>query len=171
MLSRELLRDLFGHMEWADAAVQAAIPPDVAVEDRLKVLVTHIHTVQYAFLTIWRSGDLNELFETAGAQTEWPQLMAWGRAYYPQARAFLDDVSETRLGDVVEMPWAAQVADFLGRPPGRTTMAETMLQVTSHTTYHRGQVNARLRELGVTPPSVDYIAWLWAGRPGPAWPA
>jgi uncharacterized damage-inducible protein DinB len=39
-----------------------------------------------------------------------------------------------------------------------------------HTVYHRGQVNARVRALGGEPPLVDYIAWLWLGRPAPEWP-
>jgi uncharacterized damage-inducible protein DinB len=51
------------------------------------------------------------------------------------------------------------------------TLAETMLQVASHSTYHRGQVNARLRELAGEPPLVDYIAWIWFGRPAPEWNA
>jgi uncharacterized damage-inducible protein DinB len=40
-----------------------------------------------------------------------------------------------------------------------------------HSTYHRGQVNARLRELGIEPPLTDYIAWIWFGRPEAEWPA
>jgi len=41
--------------------------------------------------------------------------------------------------------------------------------VALHSLYHRGQVNARLREVGGTPPLVDYIAWLWFGRPAAEW--
>ena len=51
-----------------------------------------------------------------------------------------------------------------------TTVGETTLQVPMHTVYHRGQVNARVRALGGEPPLVDYIAWLWLGRPAPEWP-
>ncbi len=40
-----------------------------------------------------------------------------------------------------------------------------------HSTHHRGQVAARLRELGGEPPLVDFIAWLWWKRPEPEWPA
>jgi uncharacterized damage-inducible protein DinB len=53
----------------------------------------------------------------------------------------------------------------------RPTLAETILQVSSHSTYHRGQVNARLREVGGEPPLVDYIAWFWFGGPEPEWTA
>jgi uncharacterized damage-inducible protein DinB len=44
-----------------------------------------------------------------------------------------------------------------------------MFQVTSHSTHHRGQVNARLRALGGEPPLVDYIAWVWFGKPAADW--
>lgn len=36
-------------------------------------------------------------------------------------------------------------------------------------TYHRGQVNTWLRELGLEPPLVDFIAWVWFGKPAPDW--
>jgi len=48
-------------------------------------------------------------------------------------------------------------------------LAKTAFQVTGHSTCHRGQVNTRLRELGAYPPLVDYIAWLWLGRPAADW--
>jgi uncharacterized damage-inducible protein DinB len=52
-----------------------------------------------------------------------------------------------------------------------TTLGETMLQIASHSTHHRAQNNSQLRELGAKPPLVDYIAWLWSGRPDAEWPA
>lgn len=48
-------------------------------------------------------------------------------------------------------------------------LGETMIQVAMHSQYHRGQINTRLRELGAEPPLVDYIAWIWFGRPDAAW--
>lgn len=32
------------------------------------------------------------------------------------------------------------------------TLGEALMPVDSHSTHHRGQVNARIRELGVEPP-------------------
>lgn len=156
-------------MEWADARVWAAVPHSEPADDRLQRWLTHIHTVQHAFLAIWRGGDLNEVFISANSLATLPDVAAWGRSYYPQAYAFLDAADEARLAQAIAMPWAAQVTEMLGRPPGETTIGETLLQVTSHSTYHRGQVNARLRELNATPPLVDYIAWLWTGRPDAEW--
>ncbi|MGH9902557.1 MAG: DinB family protein, partial [Pyrinomonadaceae bacterium] len=62
------------------------------------------------------------------------------------------------------------VGERIGRAPATTTAGETALQVVLHGTYHRGQVNARLKEVGGVPPLVDYIAWLWLGRPAAEWP-
>ena len=44
-----------------------------------------------------------------------------------------------------------------------------MIQVTIHSTHHRGQFNARLRQVGGEPPLVDYIAWVCFGRPPAEW--
>lgn len=171
MPSRELLRDLLRHMEWADARVWAAVPLDEPADSRLHRLLLHIHTVQFAFLTIWRGGDLNDVFTRVNALSRLADVVSWARTYYPQAYTFLDATDDQRLTLPVEMPWAAQVTNMLGRVPGVTTMAETVVQVTSHSTYHRGQVNLCLRDLGAEPPLVDYIAWLWNGRPDAEWKA
>lgn len=66
-------------------------------------------------------------------------------------------------------PGLTRYEEQMGRRFDTPTLAETMLQVASHSTYHRGQVNARLRELGGEPPLVNYIAWIWFGRPEPEW--
>ena len=58
-----------------------------------------------------------------------------------------------------------------GREISATSQGETMLQVVSHGTHHRGQISTRLRELGVEPPLVDFIAWCWFGKPEADWPA
>jgi uncharacterized damage-inducible protein DinB len=51
------------------------------------------------------------------------------------------------------------------------TLGESAWQVFSHTTYHRGQVATRVREIGGEPPTIDYLMWVWSGRPAPSWAA
>jgi hypothetical protein len=60
-------------------------------------------------------------------------------------------------------------AEQLSRPLQAPTLTDTPVQLPSHSTYHCGQVNARLRELGGDPPLVNYIAWVWFGPPEPIW--
>jgi uncharacterized damage-inducible protein DinB len=163
------LRELFRHMEWADATVwRAALAhPPASSDMRLRDLLLHVHNVQRAFLRIWTKQPL-----------EWPKpenfpniaaVQVWAQPTYGEARAFLETLDAASLARPVVLPWAAQLAQSVGREPQHPTLAETIFQVTSHSTYHRGQINARLREVGGEPPLVDFIAWVWFGKPDPAW--
>ena len=69
----------------------------------------------------------------------------------------------------MKLPWADIVERELGRQPESISVSETMLQIPMHSQYHRGQINARLRAVGGEPPRVDYIVWIWLGRPQADW--
>jgi uncharacterized damage-inducible protein DinB len=169
MFTRALLIDLLRHMEWADAKVWAAVPEASPPDPRLAELLVHIHVVQRAFFMVWTGGDVSTAFRSAADFPSLAELRDWAQAYYQPAHSFVNGLADWQLDAVVAMPWAAQVQEQLGRPPGSTSIGETCVQVASHSTYHRGQVNVRLRELGAEPPLVDYIAWLWFGRPAAEW--
>lgn len=166
----DALVELYRHMEWADAAVwKAVLASDAGRADaEVQRLFHHLHVVQRAFLRAWRGEPRAAPYPTF---EEAEPLMQWGRSYYPEAFAYLGAVADARLADPMPLPWANAMARQLGHAPAATTLGETMLQVTLHSLYHRGQINARLRQAGGEPPLVDYIAWLWSGRPAPAWPA
>ena len=163
------LIDLYGHMEWADAAVWAAVlaSRNGREDAKLRAYLHHLHVVQRAFLRAWRGEPTDKPFPTFD---DAPSLMLWGRGYYGEAFAHLDALSDEKLSEPMPLAWAAMVERAMGRPPETTTVGDTVLQVALHSLYHRGQVNARLREVGGEPPPVDYIAWVWLGRPAPAWP-
>ncbi|HEV3470083.1 MAG TPA: DinB family protein [Pyrinomonadaceae bacterium] len=168
-MNADALKDLYRHMEWADASVWTAVlaSDEARADAKLREYLLHLHVVQRAFLRTWR-GDPREVpypeFDDAAS------LMRWGRTYYAEAHAHLGGLGDEQLAGQMPVAWASMVERRLGRPPETTTVAETVLQVALHTTYHRGQVNARLRQLGGEPPLTDYIAWVWLGRPAPAWP-
>jgi len=165
----ESLAELYRHMEWADASVWTSVlASEVAGRDaRLRECLYHIHMVQRAFLRVWR-GEPRE--------TEYPtfddarSLMQWGRSYYGEALAHVGALGEEELANPMPVPWASMVLKRTGREPETTTLGETALQVALHTQYHRGQANSRLREAGGEPPLVDYIVWVWLGRPPADWP-
>lgn len=161
-------RELYDHMEWADARVWQAVlacpaaEGDAVLRDRLR----HIHTVQHAFLSIWR-GEAPDFRDSFGSLRDVAQ---WGREYYAGVRAYLPMVENAALDRIVIMPWAEMLSEVFGRKPDPTTLRDTMLQIPMHSIYHRGQVNMRLRELGGEPPLVDFIAWIWGGKPAAEWP-
>ena len=161
--------DLYRHMEWADATVWSAVLAcEPAQSDaRLRGLLYHSHLVQHAFLRTWRGQPRDLPFPSF---EELAGLMRWAQTYHDEVVGQFDTFTPAALGQPMPLAWADLVEPMIGRPPAVTTLAETVLQVPLHTHYHRGQVNVRLRELGSTPPLVDYIAWLWFGRPRAAWP-
>jgi uncharacterized damage-inducible protein DinB len=165
-----MLRDLFQHMEWADALVWQSVlaVPDLATDSVLRERLFHIHLVQRGFLLLWRE----PLSELPGPPTflDAAALASWGRQYHQEVAAYMGAVDQTALDESVSIPWADHIAARFGRPAAATTLAQTMLQVTSHSTHHRGQVNTRLREVGGDPPLTDFIVWIWLGKPTANWP-
>ncbi|HSP14415.1 MAG TPA: DinB family protein [Thermoanaerobaculia bacterium] len=153
------IRDLLAHMQWADATIWAAVrrldSGDPDLRDRLR----HLHATQRAFLQVWRSEPV---------RLEPPEdLQQWAQSYYAELAPFLSSVDADALDRVMNMPWADRYSKH--EKAHATTLAETLIQIASHSTYHRGQVNMRIRQLGGEPPQVDYIAWLWLGRPEADW--
>jgi uncharacterized damage-inducible protein DinB len=160
----DALHDLFLHMEWADAMVWTSVRKLGGDEDRrLTDLLSHLHLTQRAFLDVWLGKGFDRGYLKQRGLREAEDL---GRDYHREAAAFVATVDASSLDRPTSLPWAGRFADSARS----TTLGETMLQITSHSTYHRGQANMRIRELGSEPNLVDYIAWLWLGRPPATWP-
>jgi len=164
------LHDLFKHMAWADAATwRTVLVADAAAGDeRLRQLLHHIHTVQHAFLRVWT----NQPPERRGlaAFPDLPALARWGKAYHERMAASWDAVMAPDLNSEVIVPWVKRVEQRLARPVAATTRLDTMLQAAMHSTHHRAQVSMRLRELGIEPPTTDFIGWVWLRKPIANWP-
>ncbi|HEX2340953.1 MAG TPA: DinB family protein [Vicinamibacterales bacterium] len=171
MFSIEALRELYDWMEWADSAVWRATLAQPATEGdaKIRALLCHIHVVQRAFLNVWTTQPMTSAFKEPSDFAALAEMMQWARPYYADARRFFDSLDGSALGSPVTMPWIDEYQKREGRTFSTPTLSETIFQVVSHSTYHRGQVNIRLRELGGEPPLVDFIAWAWFGRPKPEW--
>lgn len=171
MFSIEALRELYDWMEWADCAVWRAALAQPATEGDAKIrgLLCHIHVVQRAFLNVWTGEDMSAAFKEPSDFPALADMPRWARPYYADARRFIGSLDDGALAAPVTMPWVEEYQKREGRTFATPTLSETIFQVVSHSTYHRGQVNIRLRELGGEPPLVDFIAWAWFGRPKPDW--
>jgi uncharacterized damage-inducible protein DinB len=156
--------ELFLHMEWADAEVwRAALasPADEVIDSKLK----HIHLTQRAFLTVWRGQPMDD------RKIPFPDrkaIAAFGRDQHRELSSFLQSLSRDP-NEPLNLPWAHYFAERFGKVHD-TTLGETLMQLPQHSTYHRGQVNLRIRQVGGEPPLVDFIAWLWRGKPAASWP-
>lgn len=178
------LQDQFRHMEWADAMVwNAVLASETATADEtIRARLHHIHQVQRVFLSVWQGAfahlqDSNERRQAVmawvnkGNELRGADLLAWGREYHRDVQLYLDSLTAESLTQIVTLPWGEMVAARIGQTPAASMLAETLQQVTMHSAYHRGQVNTRLREVGAEPPLVDFIAWVWLGKPTAQWPS
>lgn len=155
-------------MEWADALVWQSVKAshEAVADEDLRIRFHHIHVVQRAFLKVWEWQPVNP---EMGSDLRGEALAAWGQEYHQEVALYLSGIAELDLDRPVELPWAEFITARIGKTPKTPTLGETLLQVTAHSSYHRGQVNMRLRELGTEPPLVDFIAWVWLGKPEAQW--
>lgn len=156
-------------MEWADALVwSATVGSDAARSDAaLLEKLRHIHRTQQYFLKVWRGEEL----DYAKLETTLEDELRLAHAWHGETRSWLEGVAEADLARELSVPWADRFAQKAGAERAVPThLGETMYQVAAHSTYHRGQANTQLRQIGVKPPLTDYIGWLWLGRPDPRWP-
>ncbi len=167
MLSNEL-EQLVRHMEWADALVWTSVLQQGRAhsDTHIKKFLHHVHQVQWAYLQIWRGQPLAMLDLSSFQDLQ--AIHRWCQEYYGRLPEFLDHLDSEALDEQIAFSWADELVKQWGKAQP-ATLADTILQVTSHTTYHRGQVNRRLRELGGDPPLTDFVVWIWRGKPTPEW--
>ena len=159
------MRDLARHMTWADATVWQAVmaTPQAASDRKTADTLHHIHLVQHIFLQAWTRAPFAVRQRDEFSKIE--EIVSWGLEGHRGVLAFVDGATASELEQEFRMPWAAHFEQSSGQPAAAHTLGESMLQVFLHTQHHRGQVCARLREAGGVPPTVDFIVWLWSGRP------
>jgi len=163
------LTDLYRHMEWADALLWSSVAdaPAAGADGKVRATLYHVHLVQHAFLRTWRGEKMEAPFPTF---EQLSGLMTWAKSFHQHAAVHMARLEAEQLAKPMPLAWSAQVESAIGRAPGMTTVGDTVLQVALHSIHHRGQLNVRLRELGATPPLLDYIGWVWYGRPVAEWP-
>ena len=161
MNSIDILTDLFRQMAWADALTWRAVLayPPASGEKVIRERLHHIHLCQHVWLKIWR----DEPFDPhAGETLDLAGLVDWAREYHESVGGYLATLDETGLNRKVIVPGTDE--NFQ-----QPHLWESFIQITTHSTYHRGQISARLREIGGEPAQTDFIAWVGLGKPTPEW--
>ena len=169
MNQKEMLIDLFDHMSWGDSVVwKAVLEHSISSSDeKIKKLFYHLHRVQFAFLTLWKGEklDLPKIENFALSSS----IMKWGSSFSQQAAKVFLEIEDDKLDKIVDIPWSSLVEKKFNKSIKAVTLGEQMMQVAMHSQYHRAQINSRLRELGNEPPMVDFILWVWLGKPKDGW--
>ena len=156
-----IIRDLYAYQSWADAEVCRLIANTPAAKDDPKVLqlLNHLHMVQQFFLLSVQGEPLSR--EEMTRELTFDQLRESMQRFHKLAdSSYLPKLRESRLRDVVRVPW---FKDF------QPTCQESLLQAVMHSQNHRGQLLTMLRSHGADTQPLDYIVWLSKGRPEPEW--
>ena len=161
---------LFTHMEWADSLIwKSVLATDAAREDRTVMeRLHHIHMVQRIYLRMWQGAP--DRGRELDSFQDLQEVLTWAREYYHDLRQFRESIDAEILSKPVEFPWAGELVKWFGEARSATG-GETVIQVAMHTSHHRGQLCTMIRQLGGEPPLVDFVGWLWMGKPDASWSA
>ena len=153
--------DLLAHSEWANAVFFHAWAKSPAREnEEMRRRVRHMVGVQAGFLCVFKGEPFS--IPPDGPPPSFEELQARAVASHANLREFVQSLDGTALARTVHIPWFPD-------PPCIITIAEALVQVAMHTQHHRGQLMTRLKDFGGEPKNVDWIIWLWKGRPEARW--
>ena len=158
-----LFRDLFDHQAYADQAMLRAIGQHEAAAGDVQLRTLLHHTLlAHRFWLHLSQGTPFVPDEESAVPDSLDAIAARYRETQTRDREWLAGIAESDLDHQLESPY------FEGH---RYTVRDGLMQVCLHSQGHRSQCAARLRSLGGEPPTLDYVLWIKAGRPAPAWTA
>jgi uncharacterized damage-inducible protein DinB len=157
------LDELYAHQEWADAEHWRALEahPAALADKAIRERLLHIHLVQHAFF--WMTNPVRTGFASKKIE-DFPStanLKEYAREGLGDLSMLLKNTDQGRMEELIEIPWF--------QPPLKISVRQALTQAAMHSHYHRGQNATRLRELGSTPPTTDFIVWLHKGKPAAQW--
>lgn len=166
------LKDLLAHCAWADGVFFHAWAKAETGDTELRERLAHCTGTQDFFLKTLR-GEMDLPWDKilkGEVRPPWLDqplpsfegLRDWTRSNHTQLKACVEGLDEARSQALVKIPWFPD-------PPCVVSMAEALVQVAMHTQHHRGQAMTRLKAIGGKPVNVDYLIWLWKGRPEARW--
>lgn len=160
------LRNLYAYHRWANQRMLltcARLTPDEA-EQRIEssfpsVLATLVHmlSADWIWLQRWNGKSPSGWLEAEKLTSIGAVLKRW-ESFEAEQQAFVESRCDADLA-------AAISYRSLKGDSHTNVLADIMVHVVNHASYHRGQVTTMLRQLGQTPLPTDYILFLREPRP------
>lgn len=145
-----MLTSLYQHLVWADAQALASIHDMPVSNDRQRAIAIYAHLA--AAEHVW----LSRIEGRTPSQPIWPSLEL-------DAAAALARSSAARLEAIAADPdQHDRIVDYrnsTGRE-FRNRIADILVHVAMHGSYHRGQIALLARQGGGTPAVTEYIAFM-----------
>jgi uncharacterized damage-inducible protein DinB len=154
-------RQLLAYCEWANtrlfAAAEALAAEQLAAEavssfPSVRATLGHILGSEWIWMRRWEGGS-------PAAAPGWvegaslPELRGHHGRVQSDRDEYMAGLTDEDLNRVIGYR-------TLAGKEAASPLADIIRHVVNHSTYHRGQVATQLRQLGVTPPSTDLVAYL-----------
>lgn len=159
----DVVRSLDAYTRWADGRILDVLPADAWLKEvgggfgTLRNTAVHLVSAQAVWLSRWRGRPLPGHWKPEEVESPRALRARWEEVARDRA-AFLAERTEATLAEPL------RYTTFDGKPFA-DPLGELAVHVFNHSTYHRGQLAAFLRDLGVKPPSTDYVLWIRSGKP------
>lgn len=146
----ENLRKLHAHMAWADSRTLHSLVRSQGEPASARAIYAHVLGAEHVWLARLRQQTPNVAV--------WPDLDLAGCARLAEENA--EEIGSF-MGTLDAADLARQIpyTNSAGRP-FRSTVADILIHLFMHGTYHRGQVALLLRSSGAVPEPTDYIAFV-----------
>ena len=154
------LNDLVQHKWYANARFLKAMREneEAANDKQLRELMHHVLVANRFWLCLSRDVPFDLERERQTPESLDPLVAQFSETHIEESD-WLAKVNESDLAKQLQTPYM----------PGRTFSVEQgILQICLHSYGHRAQAAMRLRQLGSTPPTLDFIKWL-KDRPPVEW--
>ena len=156
---------LFAHNAWANRQVLAACeaapagfltaPGEGITTDSHIQRLEHLFAVERGFLDVLRGEN---------KRPTPPQTLAAFTPYGEETLAgferLLPGMDDVAAGRKVYVPWWEREFE----------VRDCLLQVLAHSSQHRSEVAWAISKVGVSTGELDYIGWIYSGRPAPGTP-
>jgi uncharacterized damage-inducible protein DinB len=155
-----MLQDLIQHNGYANASLLKAIRQheEASHDHELRKLLHHIILANRFWLWLILGRPFNEETESRMPESM-EEIVTLYRETHVREMEWLAQIQESDLSRILETSYL---------PNFSCSVAQAMTQVCLHSHGHRAQFATRLRQLGVTPPTLDFILWL-KDRPASNW--
>jgi len=160
MIEVGTIRELYGYNRWANARIFEAVRPLTPEQfgrdlgssyPSVRDTLAHIAWAEWLWLQRWKGTSPKMVFEPAdfpraeGLEVRWLEIEA-------DQRVFLDGLTSQRLASIV------RYLNLQGQP-WEYPLWRQMYHLVNHSSYHRGQVTAMLRQLGCRAVSTDFLVF------------
>lgn len=141
---------LFQYNSWANRRVLGVLEHSGSDDDRPLRLFAHVLAAEKIWMNRLRRQD-------SGTLAVFPDLPVEGclPLLADNARAWIEYVESVPEDEFFKLLTYKNLKGEIYTIP----VAEILAHVVNHGTYHRGQIAARLRELGTEPPRTDFIVF------------